>query len=160
MNDVPSKGNGAALFVFTTQRSNRLRKPTRRRPTRTLTEASSLSALNAHVTRMYCPRQVSMVKRPAESTTLLSRRNVTLISPRIRTPMSHCLVASMFRGISERKFKESTAWPRSRRILCGHSTRVKALSMDRRMFFCTPFTPGPCPVSSDTAHAEQSGTSH
>ena len=49
-------------------------------------DGEDLDASQIFVTRKYCPGQVSMVKRPAESTTLLSRRSVTLTSARIRTP--------------------------------------------------------------------------
>ena len=51
-------------------------------------EAVSLSALNASVTRKYCPGQILMVKRPAASSTLLSRRSVTLTSAGTCTLMS------------------------------------------------------------------------
>ena len=42
-------------------------------------------------------------------------------------------VVRIFQGTSERIFKELTAWHRSRRVSCGCFTRVKVLSMVRRL---------------------------
>ena len=58
-------------------------------------DALSLSALNASAARKYCPGQILMVKRPAESSTLLSRRSVTLTSARVCTLMSCRQAASI-----------------------------------------------------------------
>ena len=63
----------ATLAWITTQNSNRLRTLTKRRRTCSQTETSSLSALDVSIALKYCTSQVSFTKRPADSTTLLSR---------------------------------------------------------------------------------------
>ena len=69
--DVIEKPTSSVLI--TTQCSNRLRKLTRRRPTFSQTVTSSLSAMNVSVAWKCFPSQVPLVKKPADSATLLSR---------------------------------------------------------------------------------------
>ena len=93
-----SKRNCAALFVFPTQSTNRLRNLTRRRPTSSQRETSSLSAPGVSIALKYCLRQVSLVKKPADSLTLHSRTSwsVTFTSAKSCTPLSRCQVAQPF----------------------------------------------------------------
>ena len=67
-----SKRNVATLPSITTQSSNRLQHFPSRRPTRSQTETSSLSAPGVSIALKYGSSQVSLAKKPAESTTLLS----------------------------------------------------------------------------------------
>ena len=74
-----SKRNFLHRSWITTRSSNRLQKVrTRRIPTRSQTETSSLRAPNVSVARRCCSSRVSLAKKPAESTTLLP---CTMASP-------------------------------------------------------------------------------
>ena len=58
-------------------------------------ETLSLSTLNTSVTRKCCPGQILIVKRPVESSTLLSRLSAALTYARLCTLMSCRQAASM-----------------------------------------------------------------